>query len=223
MWIKHDLSGPDRARHSSDQHPKDVHSENVNHCPIFVREFVSSRTQTPEVWNLSVFAVFELLSHLPRFLVAWWEFRPRKRIFSPPPPNIPASTLRSLAPPPPPPSRETPSWDLPYKIAPTRRLGLPLPSPEQKKRKISETFFERNSRASRGRKSRFCVFFVFYGHNWEALNVHLKSLLTSTFVFRSGGFLFQRFELEWSLVATSLERFSVTSHEKGYQGPLLKE
>ena len=47
-----------------------------------------------------------------------------------------------------------------------------------------------------------------------------KKLLTSTFVFRSGGFPFRGFELEWSLVATSLEGFSVTSNEKGYQwGP----
>ena len=42
-----------------------------------------------------------------------------------------------------------------------------------------------------------------------------STLLTSTFVFMSGGFPFQGFELEWSLVATSLEGFSVTSHEEG--------
>ena len=41
-----------------------------------------------------------------------------------------------------------------------------------------------------------------------------STLLTSTFVFRSGGFPSQGFELEWSLVATSLEGFSVTGHEK---------
>ena len=46
---------------------------------------------------------------------------------------------------------------------------------------------------------------------------------TSTFVFRSGGFPFRGFKLEWSLVATSLEGFSVTGHEKGYQRPLVKE
>ena len=42
-----------------------------------------------------------------------------------------------------------------------------------------------------------------------------STLPTSTFVFRSGGFLFRGFVLEWSLVAPSLEGFSVTSHEKG--------
>ena len=41
-----------------------------------------------------------------------------------------------------------------------------------------------------------------------------STLLKSTFVFRSGGFPFRGFELEWSLVATSLEGLSVTSHEK---------
>ena len=47
-----------------------------------------------------------------------------------------------------------------------------------------------------------------------------STLLTSTFVFRSGGFPFQGFELEWSLVASSLEGFSVTGHEKkGTRGP----
>ena len=62
----HCLSGPDGSRHSSDQHPKDANSKNSNYCPIFVREFLSSRRQTPEVWNFCVFTVFEFLSHLPR-------------------------------------------------------------------------------------------------------------------------------------------------------------
>ena len=61
------LSGPDGSRHSSDQHPKDVNSENSNYCPVFVWEFLSSRRQTPEVWkNFCVFTVFECLPHLPR-------------------------------------------------------------------------------------------------------------------------------------------------------------
>ena len=46
--------------------PKDVNSENLNHFPIPVQECLSSRRQTPEVWNLWVFAVFEFLSHLPK-------------------------------------------------------------------------------------------------------------------------------------------------------------
>ena len=45
-----------------------------------------------------------------------------------------------------------------------------------------------------------------------------STLLASTFVF---GFPLGGFELKWSLVATSLEGFSVTSHEKGYQRPPL--
>ena len=53
--------------------------------------------------------------------------------------------------------------------------------------------------------------------SWEASNVHFAKV---HFVFRSGGLPFREFEVEWSLVATSLEGFSVTSHEKGYQGPL---
>ena len=43
----HVLSGSDRSRHSSDQHPKNVNSENSNYCLIFVREFLSSRRKTP--------------------------------------------------------------------------------------------------------------------------------------------------------------------------------
>ena len=50
-----------------------------------------------------------------------------------------------------------------------------------------------------------------------------STLLTSTFVFRSRGFPIGGFELEWSLVATSLGGFSVTSHEKRVPGALLKE
>ena len=44
------------------------------------------------------------------------------------------------------------------------------------------------------------------------------ALLTSTLVFRFGGFPFGGFELEWSLVATSLENFSVTGHGKRAPG-----
>ena len=49
-----------------------------------------------------------------------------------------------------------------------------------------------------------------------------STLLTSTFVFRSGGFPFRGFDLEWSLVAPSLEGFSVTNHEKGIPGAPFK-
>ena len=67
--------------------------------------------------------------------------------------------------------------------------------------------------------------FTNYGLRVLKLGKPLTStLLTSTFVFRSGGFSFWGFELAWSLVATSLEGFSVTSHEnKDTVGPVLKE
>ena len=61
----HMLSGPDGSRHSTNKHRKDVNSENSNYCPIFVRDFLSSRRQTPEVWNFCAFTVFEFF-HLPR-------------------------------------------------------------------------------------------------------------------------------------------------------------
>ena len=41
---RNDLSGPDGSRHSSDQQPKDVNSENSNYCP----EFVSGNFCPPE-------------------------------------------------------------------------------------------------------------------------------------------------------------------------------
>ena len=41
------LSGPDGSRHSSNQHPKDVNSENSNHCPIFVQEFCPPEGKLP--------------------------------------------------------------------------------------------------------------------------------------------------------------------------------
>ena len=49
------------------------------------------------------------------------------------------------------------------------------------------------------------------------------TLLTSTFVFRSGGLPFRGFEVKWSLVATSVEGFLSLATKKGYQGPLLKD
>ena len=51
--------------------------------------------------------------------------------------------------------------------------------------------------------------------NWEALNGHFAN---NHFCFLgTGGVPFGGFALKWSLLATSLEGFSVTSHEnKGY-------
>ena len=60
----HNLSGPDGSRHSSDQHPKDVNSKSSKYCPIFVRELLSSRRQTPEVWN---FCVLQYLTFCPTY------------------------------------------------------------------------------------------------------------------------------------------------------------
>ena len=46
---------------------RDVNSKNSNYCPkICVREFLSSRRQTPEMSNFCVFTVSEFLPHLPR-------------------------------------------------------------------------------------------------------------------------------------------------------------
>ena len=71
----------------------------------------------------------------------WWEFRPRKKIFTL---QFPASTLPAPPPPRPhPPRRTPPLLGFSKKIAPPayRRLGLPLPRPraEKKNSKISET------------------------------------------------------------------------------------
>ena len=52
-----------------------------------------------------------------------------------------------------------------------------------------------------------------------AFNVHVANV---HFCFRFGGFPFRGFELECSLVATSLEGFSVTSHEKRVPGAIFK-
>ena len=50
-----------------------------------------------------------------------------------------------------------------------------------------------------------------------------STLLTSIFVFRSGSSPFGGFKLAGSLVATSLEGFSVTSQErKGTKGPFCR-
>ena len=77
-----------------------------------------------------------------RAILAWWTFRPRKKIFSPPPPNSP---IRRRHPPSPSHSWKTPpppSWDFQSKtdpLPPSWRLGLPLPPPRAGKIKISET------------------------------------------------------------------------------------
>ena len=61
------LSGPDGSRHSSDQHPKVVNSENSNYCPEFVSGnfFVLPKANSRGIWNFCVFTVFEFLSRLP--------------------------------------------------------------------------------------------------------------------------------------------------------------
>ena len=74
--------------------------------------------------------------------VNWWEFRPRKKIFSSPPPPLFPTPFPTR--PPPPPSPETPPPGTLNKKSsppPSRRLGLPLPLPRAEK-KISETSTE---------------------------------------------------------------------------------
>ena len=62
-----ELSGPDGSRHSSDQHPKDVNSENLTYCLEFVsRNVCPPEGQVPRSGISVFFAVFEFLSHLPR-------------------------------------------------------------------------------------------------------------------------------------------------------------
>ena len=69
-------------------------------------------------------------------IVSWWEFRPRKKIFSPPPPpNFVQTPSRPLAPPPPP-ARRPPSPGIFSKIIFPPNPGAsdsPFPSPEQEK------------------------------------------------------------------------------------------
>ena len=53
------MSGPDGSRHSSDQHPKVVNSENSNYCP----EFVSGNFCPPE-GELPRYGISVLLQYL---------------------------------------------------------------------------------------------------------------------------------------------------------------
>ena len=77
-----------------------------------------------------------------KFRISWWTFRPRKKIFSPPPPQIPQFGADNV--PAPRPLLETPlpSWEFskqngsPPLLAPRTP---PSPSPSRKKLKISET------------------------------------------------------------------------------------
>ena len=48
------LSGPDGCRHSSDQHPKDVNSENSNYCPILSGNLCPPEGKLPRC-GISVF------------------------------------------------------------------------------------------------------------------------------------------------------------------------
>ena len=48
--VEYKLSGP-----ASDQDPKDANSEDSYCRSVFVRDFLSSRRQTPKVWNFCVF------------------------------------------------------------------------------------------------------------------------------------------------------------------------
>ena len=74
---------------------------------------------------------------------SWWEFRPRKKIFSPPPPNSPQTPFQPLAPLPPP-GRETPPPGIFYlQIVPPPAPRTPAsPPPSTQKKKKSETSTE---------------------------------------------------------------------------------
>ena len=62
----------------------------------------------------------------------WWTFRPRKKIFSPPPPNSPMC-CRHPPGPSAPPVRETPPLGTFNSPPPPRTADSPFPLPEQKK------------------------------------------------------------------------------------------
>ena len=68
--------------------------------------------------------------------VAWWDLRPPKKIFAPPPPaNSPQTPSR-----PPPLLRDSPSWDFQFKTDPPLPAPRVPPSlPPEEKYKISET------------------------------------------------------------------------------------
>ena len=68
---------------------------------------------------------------------SWWEFRPRKKIFSPPPPPFLAATLPAPRPPRPP-GRPPPllGFSVKSRSPPSWRLGLPLPLPRAGKKYI---------------------------------------------------------------------------------------
>ena len=70
---------------------------------------------------------------------AWWELRPRNKMFSPPPPKFPTNTLQAPRPPPSSPGRTPPPPGIfnkkPTPPPPSQRLGLPLPLPRAEKYK----------------------------------------------------------------------------------------
>ena len=60
------LGGPDGSRHSSDQDPKDVTSEYLNYCPIFVLDFCPPEGKLPRCGISEFLQCLNFLSHLPR-------------------------------------------------------------------------------------------------------------------------------------------------------------
>ena len=96
----------------------------------------------------------------PRVAPTWWTFRPRKKIFSPPPPkfpNSPQTPSRPLGPSPswrnrPPPLLEFQKKKI--RPPPSRRLRLPFPLSEQKKIKNIQT----SSKPSTFLLNSFCAF-----------------------------------------------------------------
>ena len=66
----------------------------------------------------------------------WWTFRPEKKYLAPPP-AIPQFAADTLPAPQPLPGEPPPPWDFQLRIEslpPSRRLGLPLPTPREEKK-----------------------------------------------------------------------------------------
>ena len=77
------------------------------------------------------------LGALQEWIVSWWTFRPRKKIFSPPPPQIPQFAADTLPATLPLSLLKTPllGFSIQNRLPPPPRLGLPLPPPRAEKNK----------------------------------------------------------------------------------------
>ena len=95
----------------------------------------------------------------------WWAFRPRKKIFSHPPPKFPANTFPAPRPPTSTrPGDPPPSWDFQQQIVPPPLPAPrpPLSPPRAEKEKISETS-KKIGDFHKSATGGFCAFSLFSG------------------------------------------------------------